>query len=340
MSSIQKDFAHRVETTVQKYCTWLARNPGLSKEVELGVKLSSYLLVHLVDRGDASDATHQMVYCLSDLFSFLNDIAISRAYPRAKLPYGNNLKTWLTVVEYCEVCFELGAQKAWGTSGKWTTVFLVQVFKCVARVLLVTRKNEGLLPFPPIVPLRREAVGEYELMGDGRSDLTYTLGSGVVIRRIDGGPSYNQMAQGAGEDFRTLVKENGTYVFKGSALLGEILYCVKPLIHLATMRFAGRNNWAQWFTSLALEGASLRLQWSEYSKRRFTPEQEWQYVSRLVSILVYLVRSPFYDLHVKSMILSVLLGLRKIFPFMKFVLNPCIEFLPAWHETYFYLWSH
>ncbi|KAF6200432.1 hypothetical protein GE061_006735 [Apolygus lucorum] len=339
MSSIQKDFAQKFEAAVQKYCIWLAKNPGQSKQLELGVKLSSYLLVHFLDRGDSSDAAHQMVYCLSDLFSFINDIALAKAYPRAQLPYGNNLKTWLTVVEYCEVCFELGAQKAWGTNGKWLTVFMVQMFKCVARVLLL-KKNEGLLPFPPIVPLRREAVGEYELSGDARSNLTYTLSSGVVIRRLGGGPSYNQISQGGGEDFKNLIKENGTYVFKGPALLGEILYCIKPLVHLGAMKFTGRNSWVQWFTSLALECASLRLQMTDFGKRRFSEEQEWQYVYRLASLLVYLVRSPFYDLHVKSIILSVLLGLRKIFPFMKLVLNPCIEFLPAWHETYFYLWSH
>lgn len=45
MASIGNQYNERLQVLFQKYCLWIAKNPGLSKEVELGAKLSSYLLV-------------------------------------------------------------------------------------------------------------------------------------------------------------------------------------------------------------------------------------------------------------------------------------------------------
>jgi hypothetical protein len=69
------------------------------------------------------------VYCLSNLLVFFNDRIITNLRQLEVPGSGDTLKSWLTVVEYCEVLFELSAQKIWGNVGKWLVIIGVQVFK-------------------------------------------------------------------------------------------------------------------------------------------------------------------------------------------------------------------
>jgi hypothetical protein len=69
------------------------------------------------------------VYCLSNLLVFFNDRIITNLRQLEVSGSGDTLKSWLTVVEYCEVLFELSAQKIWGNVGKWLVIIGVQVFK-------------------------------------------------------------------------------------------------------------------------------------------------------------------------------------------------------------------
>lgn len=72
----------------------------------------------------------------------------------------------------------------------------------MARLKLIER-NEGLLPFPPILPLKRETYGDcygFNANESNSSSSTYKLGSGVVIRKIDAGNSFDQNRPS--EDFK------------------------------------------------------------------------------------------------------------------------------------------
>lgn len=42
---------------------------------------------------------------------------------------GDQLKVYLTVIEYSEVFFELSIKKLWGEQGRWILVTCIQVFK-------------------------------------------------------------------------------------------------------------------------------------------------------------------------------------------------------------------
>lgn len=82
---------------------------------------------------------------------------------------------------------------------------------------------------------------------------------------------------------------------------------------------------------------SLRI----YYKNRgdLSKEQKQELSRRCVSMLLYLMRSPFYDKYSKDRIASLLNGIGKNVPLTGTITNLILSYIPHWQETYFYMWS-
>uniref|UniRef100_A0A182T4E0 Peroxisomal membrane protein PEX16 n=1 Tax=Anopheles maculatus TaxID=74869 RepID=A0A182T4E0_9DIPT len=117
----------------------------------------------------------------------------------------------------------------------------------------------------------------------------------------------------------------------------EMLYIVKPLIHLACMRKFGTQSWASYLVALAVDSASLRM----YYKNRavLSKQQRVELSRRCVSMLLYLMRSPFYDRYTHDKIANVLNGIGNNVPLTGTVSRLILSYIPHWQETYFYMWS-
>ena len=84
---------------------------------------------------------------------------------------------------------------------------------------------------------------------------------------------------------------------------------------------------------------SLRLFSQEARTAGFIREEKEEICRRRIALLLYLLRSPFYDKCSRMKIYSLLDAISRSVPFAKIIADPIAKYLPHWQNTYFYMWS-
>lgn len=329
----------------ESYKKWVSTNPQVVGDVETTVKWLSYFLV---GRTNNSAVITELIYSLSNLLVLFNDRIIQKA--KTPCPSGNSeykLKLLLTTLDYSEVFIELSATKLWGERGRWLFITIVQVIKCVGRLLLKLHYGEALVQSPPIMALDRKNIDEVlaeasaadsvpDTFG-GSSSFTFTLKrSGKVMRKVEGAPPVYLRTWKPLENDPELVPVVASAELQ-KLKLAEILYIVKPLAHLGGVAAFGFNNWKSYSVALLIDLMSLRLY--RQNRQHLTKQQRLELSRRTVSLLLYLMRSPFYDKYSKDKINALLRAVSCAIPFSKLICNPIMDYIPQWQRTYFYMWS-
>nr|CAD7439306.1 unnamed protein product [Timema bartmani] len=247
------------------YKKWVSANPQTVSEVESMIKWVSYLIAGRINN---SNIVSELVFSLSNILVLYNDRIIHKASHLGDVTFGEQLKIWLTVLEYSEVFIEISSRKLWGERSRWVIVVCLQIFKCIARLLLVFQHKVGIIQNPPVTPLKRQSAS-------------------------------------------------------------DTLYVVKPLLHLGSMYYCGQKDWKPWLLSLA----------ADLTRGNLSQRQRLELSRRTIALLLYLLRSPFFDKYTKHHLLRLLNTLSKHVPLMGLVLTPLAQYLPMWQDTYFYMWS-
>lgn len=68
-------------------------------------------------------------------------------------------------------------------------------------------------------------------------------------------------------------------------------------------------------------------------------KQKVELSKRCVALLLYLLRSPFYDKFSKNKIEFLINGISNNVPLTKAICKPILQYIPQWQSTYFYMWS-
>ena len=103
------------------------------------------------------------------------------------------------------------------------------------------------------------------------------------------------------------------------------------------MFVCGENSWKPWLFSLAVDLSCLhKLQ----SKAALSKCEKDELLRRKATLLIYLLRSPFYDVYSKSKILSLLDDLARWIPGLQLVSGPLKDYLPVWQKMYSHNWSN
>ncbi|RZC41981.1 peroxisomal membrane protein PEX16, partial [Asbolus verrucosus] len=291
---------------------------------------------------NSSHVLSELVYCLSNLLVLFNDRIINNVRQLELPSSGDTLKLWLTVVEYCEVLFELSAQKVWGNTGKWLLIVAVQVFKCISRLILIYSHKESIIQTPPIPTLERNKLMKNmtncnsvrDIAQAQMDSLSFTLkGSGRVIRRIDTSPPISLRDWKPLQIQHTCDNEQTIeQALAGRQLIAETIYIMKPMAHLGSVACFGNNSWKPWMVSLIMDFTSLQLYRSckRTKVNSLTPKQKLQLSKRTVILVMYLLRSPFYDSYSKDKIDAFLISLSKNVPLAKLICQPLLQYLPFW----------
>uniref|UniRef100_A0A1B6E1J0 Peroxisomal membrane protein PEX16 n=2 Tax=Clastoptera arizonana TaxID=38151 RepID=A0A1B6E1J0_9HEMI len=315
-----------------KYKDWVSKNPQLTSDIESAVKWISYFFS---GRLSDSNVLAELVYSISNLVVLFNDKIIIQAHSLQSSSKGDKLKTWLTILEYSEVFIEVSALKLWGDKGKWLIILLIQILKCLARFKLLIYHNVQIGQNPPIQPLERKKVcKENNLDNKGISKQAFRLESGRVIRTVNG----TEPVQSRSWQPPELPVELNESPLNDKQLAGEALYIVKPLVHLGMSFLFSPRHWVPWMVALGIDSASLKLLENK-GNSTLSQRQIVELNQRNIALLLYLLRSPFYEKHTKDKLNRLLIVLSDNLPLVGIVLRPLAKYIPRWQETYFYMWS-
>ncbi|XP_076235971.1 peroxisomal biogenesis factor 16 [Calliopsis andreniformis] len=322
---------------IEPYRKWVIKNPQLLADLEKTVQCLSYFTAGHFHN---STFTSELIYSVSNLIVLFNDLLMcsgKRMY--IKFPqFESKIKIWLTVVEYTETLLEISAKKLGGQSGKWFMITVIQIFKTVLRLLLVHVYKERIVKNPPIQPLNREKLNESK---DEKLKEGFVLKrSGTVIRSIRGTDSIHMRTwEPLSSVAHDNVNLNSSSVSEKNFKLAESLYIIKPLLHLGCISLTGEKQWPPWLLSFAVDLLSLKIYNKEAKAVSFSTEDEKELFTRRLALLLYLLKSPFYDKYSRIRIYAVLTALSKNVPFARLLAEPIKKYLPHWQSTYFYMWS-
>ncbi|KOX71980.1 Peroxisomal membrane protein PEX16 [Melipona quadrifasciata] len=299
---------------IEPYRKWIIENPQLLCEIENMVHCLPYFTA-----GHFNNSTFvsELLYSTSNLIVLFNDLLMcnEKCVNLKFSQFETKIKIWLTVVEYTEALVEISAKKLWGQTGKWFMIVVVQLFKTVLRLMLIHIYKERITKSPPIQPLNREK------LNNSHSE---KLGEGFKLKRS--GTINNDNL-------------NRSPVLEKNLILAETLYVLKPLFHLGCTSVAGEKCWPPWLLSLAIDLFSLKIVNDQTKNTSFSKEEEKEFFRRRVALLLYMLKSPFYDKYSRIRIYAILTALSNTVPLTRFLTEPIKKYLPHWQSTYFYLWS-
>lgn len=219
--------------------------------------------------------------------------------------------------------------------------------------MLIYKHKEPIIENPPVAPLDRVKLAkepEFRELGS----VSFTLKrSGRVVRKIDSSPPLGMRTWKPLEVHK--IEEVSSKILSRPELLAESIYISKPLVHLISLGLLGSNTWKPWMISLAMDltrlvSIKINLQSScseclicslqlYKTSASLTKKQKLQLSKRTVLLLLYLIRSPFYEKHSKNKLNSLLVALSNNLPLAKMICQPLMQYLPFWQSNYFYMWS-
>ncbi|CAH1736091.1 peroxisomal membrane protein PEX16-like [Aphis gossypii] len=322
------------------YVNWVSAHPERTTDLEASIKWISYFLAGRINN---STLLSELIYSMSNFMMLFNDqIILSTAKSsnlktvsdkgKKKIFSSENIKRFITTVDYIEVFIEVSAKKLWGDRGRWIIIVLLQTAKCMARMYLLHVHKLHILESPPIQPLDRKSVG---LKCNDSVDDVITLPSGRTIRKLDHAPPMNRRTWEAPPRADKLNGVPGR-TLSDKHIVAETMYIMKPIIHLGSMCVFGQKSWKPWLISITIEYISLqRLK----SIENLTPQQRLVLSKRSLNLAMYMVRSPFFENYSEKHIRLFLQWFVNSVPLVGPLMRPFLEYMKQWQETYFYLWS-
>lgn len=219
-----------------------------------------------------------------------------------------------------------------------------RLYRCIGRLTLTLHYKNSIVQSPPISVLDRKKFDDNNkpVTGNEGTDvfnmngrITFTLRrSGRVVRKVDGAPPlYLRNWRNLGKE----CKPDSQTAHQNTLTHAETLYVLKPMIHLGGCALFGYKSWRSWSIALFIDLISLRMYMN--NRRLLTKIQKVEISRRIMSLLLYLMRSPFYDKYSRDKINCLLRTLSKHIPFTKAIVTPLKDYIPYWQETYFHMWS-
>lgn len=225
-------------------------------------------------------------------------------------------------------------------------------FRCISRLVLLFQHKSTIIENPPIPILKRKQINQEirsDLNVDARTQLESVAfilkRSGKVIRKVESSPPMHlrswkpvNLPKNV-QNVQKIQKVDENLATK--QIIAETLYALKPLIHLTSVYRFGNDTWKPWLISLLVDLTSLQIHKSSQNLNlsKLTPRQQLQLSRRYFSLLLYLLRSPFYDRHTRDRLLSFLMCCSKKLPIVGLICSPLAHYIPHWQKTYFYMWS-
>lgn len=345
------------------YEKWVRQNPDTVSTVERMFRVLSYLLS---GAGDDDQVLAELVFALSNLLVFFNDVILRRATSMFKTKVSltqQQIMRWLTVIDHAEVFIELAAARMWGEVGRWLIIAIVQIMRSLLRLFLLYKSKAGIQSNPPYQPLNREKIakedptpeetntspqrgGKSQLetplhhqpdAGGDKAEVTFVgRRSGRIIRTLKSAPDINQRTWKLPHTEDQKEENMLPTELLGYPLAGECLHITRPLAHLCTLLLWGQQSWKPWLLSFALDVTSLRL----LDDTSYNQEEKNELKKRTFLLLFYLMRSPCYDKYTRTRLIALVERVGQTVPGISYIAKSMLDYLPIWQRIYFYTWNH
>jgi hypothetical protein len=232
-----------------------------------------------------------------------------------------------------------------GGGGPWATVTLFEAAKAVLRAVLLAQGRGHLLTaaaetLPPVVDAPYACTcGMKDLPGSDSVIVTRGQRSGRKILRLDPtrvpangsaldlAPLFNTAYERRAAWLMRMFVPEGTCLAcnpppdrprqdanapprpppKPEHVVAEVLYILRPLIHLMLIRQYGWRSWRAWGTSLAVDLVSRQCMADPADEDDHEEQQR-----RMTLMLLYLVRSPFFDFVIQRILARIEAAVRRI----------------------------
>lgn len=144
-------------------------------------------------------------------------------------------------------------------------------------------------------------------------------------------------------------------------LYGELLHIARPIAHLLLMGSFGTKSWLSYITSMAMDVGSIYMirppypmpshlmltapdsQINEYQtvpkNYQFNFNERMELGQRASSLLLYLLRSPFFDNFTKQRAIDGLAASAESIPLVGNFIATFFNYIPEWQQDYFRVWS-
>ncbi|XP_065055927.1 peroxisomal membrane protein PEX16-like [Rhopilema esculentum] len=352
----------------ESYKRMVVEDPAKVATFESTLNLISFVLPGNIR---SSDIVSELVYFATKMLALIHDIIYRRELSvmhKFLWTEKTYLESVLTVLEYMAPFLELGAGRLWGESGKWLVVFCFQTLKAALKTILLFVYDTGIQHSPSLLFIKEKIkIDQKEIdkkltavnenmpqqdrdmekawqdaktdTEDSKCDVWRGKRSGRTIRSLKSSPPKGF------RDWKVPKKiekesESVDYYKAESKLtytekLAELAYILRPLCHLSSMFVCGEKSWKPWLLSMAVDLSSIH---HLNSKKVIKDIEKDEIFRRKAALLMYILRSPFYDKYSKAKILKCLRVLGELIPGMKMIAQPLQEYLPMWQQIYSHSW--
>jgi len=326
-------------TCFDDYQKWVVKHSDILGHLESLTRMTSYLIAGRVKK---SPEFSEFLYSATNIIVFINDqILLNASSPQTGISQTvlEKCRLFFTVLEYLQVFLEISATKLWGAQGKWMIITIIQTMKFLWRLFILIKERSGLASSRPIPSLNRKKIkqntaSDPNFMIDLANEFNpaITLKSGRIIRKVKGAPQLQQRNW----QLPVLPDENNQAPTKlqGLPLVGEVIYIAKPLCHLGAMKCFGTSSWLPWLISLSMDASSLKL----FEPVRLNHDEKEEINRRQLMLLMYLLRSPFYDRISSKVLTAILIKLTRL-PLVGLLPKHILQYLPHWQKLYSYTWD-
>lgn len=330
-----------VKNLWSSYLQWVAEHPQLATDIETSIKWISYFATGYLKNSTNSLLWTELVYSASDLLKFINDRAYDQAFRTANAIQTEKIEHLLAFLDSAEMMLEIGSYLIGGNKAKWIAISSIQILKCTWRAIYVVKKKK-LFKRQLFHQVNREEITKDKFETDN-----ILPRSGRRIKSIDEDECENENETNNGVNIGpvnirlwNIQQESPTKMstlLNKQQIFGELTYVLQPLVHLSSLGTFGLKAWTPWFLSFVCDVLSQALHWDQMSN--LTPEEKHELWRRRQEMVLYLLRSPLYDLCTKRLMIGILLLAKPNLPFSTHISDFLMAYIPHYRRIYAHIWS-
>jgi len=288
----------------RRYANYVSAHPQRMSEMECRIRLVGMLISSQFSQRYLAS---ELCFMFNNMFMLVNDSILCRERLKSpKFPF----KLGIYLIENFECIVEMVISKKYGTREKWIAVTYLQIMKTCLRLLLLLKFKSYLLPSPSIEQIDRNLLDDddFSLPFGQRNPFSQHFDRTLNGRCLESWSQKNDFA--------------------------EVLYIIKPLVHLAALKKYGLRSWRPWILSLLIDCISSLMS----ARVSCSKQKQEEKVRRALVLSIYLMKSPFFDVYTKHYLDHFLNSLQSI-PYLSSLALWSKKSITEYQEIYFYLWK-